>query len=130
MIQDMINSDNMNSTESTIYRDDEICKYSTKGKQKDNDANEVQKHLQLYDLSMGEYVTDKYVLWLDFRMIDENVLHATSRVIKGGGITPANREESRNGWSTQCICLPHYGCPVEHSEWSIHFCHAPGKCYE
>ena len=51
---------------------DEICKYFTEGKQRDNDANEVQKHLQLYDLSLGEYLVNKYALWLDFRMIDEN----------------------------------------------------------
>ena len=59
------------------------------GKQKDNDANEVQKHLQLHDLSVGEYITDKYALWLDFSTIDENVLHGTVRVIRsmGGGIT-------------------------------------------
>ena len=37
----------------------EICKYFAEGKQKDNSANEVQKHLQLHDLSVGEYVTDK-----------------------------------------------------------------------
>ena len=60
---------------------DEICKYFAKGKQKGNDANEVQKHLQLHDLSMGEYVTDKYALELDFRMINENVLHGMGRVI-------------------------------------------------
>ena len=54
---------------------DEICKYFTEGKQRDNDANEIQKHLQLYDLSLGEYLTDRYALWLDFRMIDENKLH-------------------------------------------------------
>ena len=30
---------------------DEICKYFTEGKQRDNDANEIQKQLQLYDLS-------------------------------------------------------------------------------
>ena len=35
---------------------DEICKYFTEGKQRDNDANEIQKHLQLYDLSLGEYL--------------------------------------------------------------------------
>ena len=50
---------------------DEICKYFTEGKQRDNDANEIQKHLQLYDLSLGEYLTDRYALWLDFRTIDE-----------------------------------------------------------
>ena len=61
---------------------DEICKYFAEGKQKKNDTNEVQKHLQLYDLSVGEYVTDKYALWLDFRMIDENTLHGTGRRIE------------------------------------------------
>ena len=39
---------------------DEICKHFTEGSQKDNDANETQKHLQLHDLSVGEYLTDKY----------------------------------------------------------------------
>ena len=32
---------------------DKICKYFTEEKQRDNDANEIQKHLQLYDLSLG-----------------------------------------------------------------------------
>ena len=32
---------------------DEICKYFTEGKQKNNDTNEVQKQLQLHDLSVG-----------------------------------------------------------------------------
>ena len=31
----------------------EICKYFAEGKQKDSSANEVQKQLQLYDLSIG-----------------------------------------------------------------------------
>ena len=45
---------------------DEICKYFTEGKQRDNDANEIQKYLQLFDLSLGEYLVNKYALWLDF----------------------------------------------------------------
>ena len=38
---------------------------------------------------MGDYATDKYALWLDFRMTDENTLHGTGRRIgsAGGGIT-------------------------------------------
>ena len=60
---------------------DETRKYFTEGKQKDNNANEVQKHLQLHDLSIGEYLTDKYALWLDFRTIDENNLHGVGRRI-------------------------------------------------
>ena len=61
---------------------DEICKYFAKGLQKDNDANEVQKQLQLHELSGGEYLTDKYALWVDFRMINENALHEMGRRIE------------------------------------------------
>ena len=60
----------------------EICKYFTAGKQRGNDANEIQKHLQLYDLCLLEYLVNKYTLWLDFRMIDENELHRTGRRIE------------------------------------------------
>ena len=68
---------------------DEICKYFAEGKQRDNDANEIQKHLQLYDSSLGEYLVNKYALWLDFRTIDENFLHGTGRHIENAseGIT-------------------------------------------
>ena len=56
---------------------------------RDNDANEIQKHLQLYDLSLGEYLVNKYALWLDFRTIDENELHGMGRRIENAseGIT-------------------------------------------
>ena len=54
---------------------DEIYKYFAEGKQKDNNANDVQAQLQLYDVSLGEYLVNKYALWLDFRMIDRNKLH-------------------------------------------------------
>ena len=68
---------------------DEICKYFAEGKQRDNNANEIPKDLQLYDLSLGEYLVNKYALWLDFRIIDENELHGTSRCIENAseGIT-------------------------------------------
>ena len=65
---------------------DEICKYFTEGKQRDND---VQKQLELHDVSLWEYLVNKYALWLDFRMIDENFLHGTGRRIENAseGIT-------------------------------------------
>ena len=68
---------------------DETHKYFAEGKQKDNNTNEVQKQLQLYDLNVGEYLTDKYALWLDFRKIDKNSLHGTGRRIENAseGIT-------------------------------------------
>ena len=61
---------------------DEACKHFTEGKQKDSNANEVQKQLQLYDLSSVEYLVNKYALCLDFRMIDENSLHGMGRRIE------------------------------------------------
>ena len=64
---------------------DEICKYFTERKNSD----EVRKHLQLHNVNVGEYLTDKYALWLDFRTIDENFLHGTGRRIENAseGIT-------------------------------------------
>ena len=64
---------------------DEAHKYFTEGKL----ANEDQAQLQLYDLSLGEYLVNKYALWLDFRAIDENELHRMGRRIENAseGIT-------------------------------------------
>ena len=69
---------------------DEICKYFAEGVQKDNSANEIQKHLQLHNVSVGEYLTDWYALWLDFRTLNENDLHGTGRRMENAseGITP------------------------------------------
>ena len=68
---------------------DETHKYFAEGKQRDNNADDIQKHLQLYNLSLGEYLVNKYALWLDFRTIDENFLHGTGRRIENAseGIT-------------------------------------------
>ena len=68
---------------------DGIFKYFAEGKQRDNSANEVQKHLQLHNVSLGEYLVNKYALWLDFRTIDENELHGIGRRIENAseGIT-------------------------------------------
>ena len=80
---------------------DEICKYFAKGKQRDANTNEAQKHLQTHDLSAEEYLANKYVLWLDFRTIDENALHGTGRRIENAseGITlqTGKKEESPAG---------------------------------
>ena len=64
---------------------DEARKYFTEGRL----ADEVQAQLQLYDVSLGEYLVNKYALWLDFRSIDENKLHRTGRRIENAseGIT-------------------------------------------
>ena len=64
---------------------DEACKYFTEGRL----ANDVQAQLQLYDVSLGEYLVNKYALWLDFRTINENELLRMGRRIENAskGIT-------------------------------------------
>ena len=66
---------------------DEAHRYFAEGKQRDNNARfrhnyKVQVQLQLHNLSLGEYLVNKYALWLDFRTIDENFLHETGRRIE------------------------------------------------
>ena len=52
-------------------------------------ANEVQAQLQLYDLSVGEYLVNKYALWPNFRMTDQSELYGTGRRMENAseGIT-------------------------------------------
>ena len=61
---------------------DEARKYFTEGKQRDSNTNEIQAQLQLHNLSLGEYLVNKYALSLDFRTIDKNSPHGTGRRIE------------------------------------------------
>ena len=103
---------------------DEICKCFAEGKQRDNDANEIQKHLQLYDLRLGEYLVNKYTLWLNFRTIDENELHGTGRRIENAseGITLQIEKKAESAGALNAYIFLNYGCSVEHPKWYIHFC--------
>ena len=78
----------------------------------------------LYDLSLGEYLVNKYALWLDFRVIDENELHRMGRRIENAseGITLQIEKKSRISWGSKCLHLPNHGCSVKHPKWHIRFC--------
>ena len=52
---------------------DEIVKHFAEGRLKE--AGAIKKDLQLHNVNIASYYTDKYVLWLDFRTIDDNRLH-------------------------------------------------------
>ena len=56
---------------------DEIVKHFAEGRLKE--AGAVQKDLQLHNVNIASYYTDKYALWLDFRTIDDNRLHGSGR---------------------------------------------------
>ena len=42
-------------------------------------AGAIHKDLQLHNVNIASYYTDKYALWLDFRTIDDNRLHGSGR---------------------------------------------------
>ena len=56
---------------------DEIVKHFAEGRLKE--AGAIQKDLQLHNVNIASFYTDKYVLWLDFRTIDDNRLHGSGR---------------------------------------------------
>ena len=56
---------------------DEIVKYFAEGQLKE--AGAIQKDLQLHNVNIASYYTDKYALWLDFRTTDDNSLHGSGR---------------------------------------------------
>ena len=56
---------------------DEIVKHFAEGQLKE--AGTIQKDLQLHNVNIGSYYTDKYALWLDFRTIDDNRLHGSGK---------------------------------------------------
>ena len=56
---------------------DEIIKHFSEGHLKG--AGWVQKDLQLHNINIASYYTDKYALWLDFRTVDDNALHGSGR---------------------------------------------------
>ena len=59
---------------------DEIIKHFEEGRLKG--AGAIQKDLQLHDVNIASYYTDKYVLCLDFRTIDDNTLHGSGRQLE------------------------------------------------
>ena len=56
---------------------DEMVKHFAEGRLKE--AGAIQKDLQLHNVDIASYYTDKYALWLDFRTIDDNRLHGSGR---------------------------------------------------
>ena len=59
---------------------DEIVKHFAEGCIKE--AGAIQKDLQLHNVNISPYYTDKYALWLDFRTIDDNRLHGSGRQLE------------------------------------------------
>ena len=59
---------------------DEIVKHFADSQLKE--AGAIQKDLQLHNVNIASYYTDKYALWLDFRTIYDNRLHGSGRQLE------------------------------------------------
>jgi len=68
---------------------DEAKKFFSGGQKRERVTNVISKGLELSDVSLGEYLTDKYALWLDMRTVDDDSLHGSGRRVDNAseGIT-------------------------------------------
>ena len=68
---------------------EEIRKHFAGGKLRHPEVTKAAKELHLADVTLGEYLTKKYALWLDMRSTDDDSLHGSGRRIENGseGIT-------------------------------------------
>ena len=81
---------------------DEIVKHFAEGRLKE--AGAIQKDLQLHNINIASYYTDKYALWLDFRTIDDNRLHGSGRRLENTskGIRLQITKESGSAGKLSC----------------------------
>ena len=81
---------------------DEILKHFAERRLKE--AGAIQKDLQLHNVNIASYYTDKYGLWLDFRTIDDNRLHGSGRHLENTseGIRLQITKESGSAGKLSC----------------------------
>ena len=80
----------------------EILKHFAEGRLKE--AGAIQKDLQLHNVNIASYYTNKYVFWLDFQTIDDNRLHGSSRYLENTseGIRLLITKESGSAGKLSC----------------------------
>ena len=81
---------------------DETVKHFAEGLLKE--AGAIQKDIQLHNVNMASYYTNKYVLWLDFRTINDNRLHGSGRRLENTseGIRIQITKESGSAGKLSC----------------------------
>ena len=82
---------------------DEIVKHFAEGRLKE--AGAFQKDLQLHNVNIASYYTDKYALWLDFRTIDDNRLHGSGRRLENTSEGIRLQITKKAGVSRQIVLL-------------------------
>ena len=77
--------------------------------------------MQLYDLSLGKYLVNKFALWLDFRTIDENELDGTGRHIENASegiiLQIEKKEESAGALSAYIYLIMDAQLNIQHGAY-------------
>ena len=81
---------------------DEIVKHFAEGHLKE--AGAIQKGLQLHNVIIASYYTDKYALWLDFRTIDDNRLHSSGRQLENTSEGIRRQITKESGYAGKLSC--------------------------
>ena len=79
---------------------DEIVKHFAEGRIKE--AGAIQKDLQLHNVNIASYYTNKYALWLHFRTIDDNRQHSSGRRLEN--TSEGNRLQITKESGSQASC--------------------------
>ena len=81
---------------------DEILKHFGEGRLKKTES--IQKDIQLHNINIASFFSDKYALWLDFRTIDDNRLHGSGRRLENTseGIILQISKESGSAGKLSC----------------------------
>ena len=84
---------------------DEIVKHFAEGRLKE--AGAIQKDLQMHNVNIASYYTNKYALWLDFRTIDDNRLHGSGRQLENTseGIRLQITKKAESAGKLFAICI-------------------------
>ena len=84
---------------------DEIVKHFAEGRLKE--AGAIKKDLQLHNINIALYYTNKYALWLDFRTTDNNRLHGSGRQLENTseGIRLQITKKAESAGNLSCIWI-------------------------
>ena len=95
---------------------DEIVKHFAEGRLKE--AGAIQKDLQLHNVDIASYYTDRYALWLDFRSIDNNALHGSGRRLENTseGIRLQITKKAESAGKLSCYLYIFQDAPINISD--------------
>ena len=87
---------------------DEIRKHFSDGRQRSENVSGVAKELELSDVSLPDYLTTKYGLWLDMRSTDDDMLHGSGRKLEGSSQNILIQIEKETETAENLDCYVYY----------------------